>query len=261
MADDPQSSNNNSDGGHGNGWQGRNIGGYLPVSSGNHARTYIFRRSFKNIVKTTDMNKVNGTFSKYESTESGIHNIGHFAWAEPESEDYLVPYFLTTWVTMPKWEQNIGNATSYRITKSSFMIDKMICREWLTKNNEEVFVPNPSPYFDVYKDIGSYIGYGNLVGITKVPNSNFRLIQPMKRSDTELLKYKYRYATPIGILNDLPNTGKINDKRNTMDVKMINLHDWREMDDIQQLRQGDSYMHVWENKSLLRKPITNTLIQ
>lgn len=100
-----------------------------------------------------------------------------------------------------------------------------------------------------------------MVGITKVPNSNFRLIQPMKRSDTELLKYKYRYATPIGILNDLPNTGKINDKRNTMDVKMINLHDWREMDDIQQLRQGDSYMHVWENKSLLRKPITNTLIQ
>lgn len=86
------------------------------------------------------MNKVNGNFVKYKATENEIHNIGHFAWAEPESEDYLVPYFLTTWVTLPKWEQTMGNAMSYRISKSGFMIDKIICGEWLTKNNEEVFV-------------------------------------------------------------------------------------------------------------------------
>lgn len=68
------------------------------------------------------------------------------------------------------------------------MIDKIICGEWLTKNNEEVFVPSPSPYFNI-------------------------------------------------------------------------IQDWREMDNVQQLRQRDTYSHVWENKSLLRKLITNTLIQ
>lgn len=69
---------------------------------------------------------------------------------------------------MPKWEQTIANATSYRISKSGFMIDKIICEEWMTKNNVEVFVPNPNLYFDIYKDVG----YGDFVGITKVPNSN-----------------------------------------------------------------------------------------
>lgn len=169
MADDGQTSGQNSDGGQGNGWQGRNIGGYLPLGSGNHAKTYIFRRSFKNIIKTTDMNKVTGTFTRYKLGEAGLHNVGNFAWAEPESEDYIVPYFLSTWVTLPKWEQTIAN--SYRISKSGFMIDKIICMEWMTKNNEEVFVPNHNPYFDIYKDVGSYVGYGNLVGITKVPKT------------------------------------------------------------------------------------------
>lgn len=42
---------------------------------------------------------------------------------------------------------------------------------------------------------------------------------------------------------------------------MINLHDWREMPEVEQLRQGDTYTHVWENKSLLRKRITNTTVQ
>lgn len=82
----------NSDGGGGNGWKRRNIGGYLPVSSGNHMQTYMFRRSSKNIVKT-DMNKVQGHFVKYKGTENGIQNIGHYAWVEPESADYLVPSY------------------------------------------------------------------------------------------------------------------------------------------------------------------------
>lgn len=118
--------------------------------------------------------------------------------------------FLSTWVTLPKWEQTIGNASSYRIAKSGFMIDK-ICGEWLTKNNKEVFVPNPSPYFDIYKDIGTYIRYSNLMGITKVPNSNFRLIQPMTGTEAELPKYKY--AVPVAALSSLPNTGKIGKKK------------------------------------------------
>lgn len=65
----------------------------------------------------------------------------------------------------------------------------------MTKTNEEVFIPKP--YFDIYKDIGSYVGYVNLVGITKVLNSNFRLIQPMTGTDAELPKYKYMYAAPV----------------------------------------------------------------
>lgn len=91
------------------------------------------------------MNKVNGHFVRFKGTETGIQN-GHYAWAEPESEDYLVPYFLSTWVTLPKWEQTTENASSYRVSKSGFMIDKIICGEWPTKNNEDVFIPNPSPY-------------------------------------------------------------------------------------------------------------------
>lgn len=91
-----------------------------------------------------------GTFTRYKSGEAGLHNVGNFAWAEPESEDYIVPYFLSTWVTLPKWEQTIANATSYRISKSGFTIDKIIYREWMTKNDKEVFVHNPNTYFDIY---------------------------------------------------------------------------------------------------------------
>lgn len=38
---------------------------------------------------------------------------------------------------------------------------------------------------------------------------------------------------------------------------MIDLHDWREMDNVVKLRQGDTYTHIWKNPSLLRKPLTN----
>lgn len=122
MADTAQGMAESSDGGQSNGWEGRNIGGYLPLGSSNHAETYIFRRSFNNIVKTTDMNKVNSFFTRFNAADKGIKGIRNFAWAEPESEDYIVPYFLSTWVTLPKWEQTIKHTTSYRIAKSGFMI-------------------------------------------------------------------------------------------------------------------------------------------
>lgn len=64
------------------------------------------------------------------------------------------------------------------------------------KKNEEVFVPNPEPYFDVFVDHGQYIGYGTLVGITKIPN-NFHNILPMTGVDAEPPKYKYTYGAPI----------------------------------------------------------------
>lgn len=59
-------------------------------------------------------------------------------------------YLLTIWVTQIKWESTIGSATSYRVKRLGFTIDKVVCGEWLTKNNEEVLVPNPEPYFDVF---------------------------------------------------------------------------------------------------------------
>lgn len=58
------------------------------------------------------------------------------------------------------------------MTKQGFKIDNIIVGEWRTKN-EEVFVPNPLPYFELYVDKGNYISYGNLQGITGVPNKNF----------------------------------------------------------------------------------------
>lgn len=89
-------------------------------------------------------------------------------------------------MTPPKWEATIHNATSYRITKQGFKIDNIIAGEWITKNNEVVFVPNPLPYFELYVDKGNYIGCGNLQGITGVPNKKF--------TDTTYEGYRRRAA-------------------------------------------------------------------
>lgn len=59
----------------------------------------------------------------------------------------------------------MANVTLYRISESGFMIDKIVRGEWMTKNNE-VFVPNTNPNFDIYKDIGSYVEFGNLFPLT-----------------------------------------------------------------------------------------------
>lgn len=42
---------------------------------------------------------------------------------------------------------------------------------------------------------------------------------------------------------------------------MIELHDWREMPNVKLIRQGDTFTHIWHNRSLLRKPITNVMTQ
>lgn len=136
------------------------------------------------------------TFTKYESSTTSkeyqsISSINNYAWAQPESADYIVPYFLTTWVTAVKWEATIPNTTSYSIVRQGFKIDNIITGEWMTKNNEEVFIPNSLPYFEIYVDKGNYIGYGNLNGIPNILNKNFTEIQPMRGTEAELLKYKY----------------------------------------------------------------------
>lgn len=245
-----------------NGWDGSAIGGQLPPESTNEARTYNIQRTFTNMVKTCNMNGTNGTFTKYQSSEStGIHNTGHFCWAQPESSDYIVPYFLTTWVTIPKWESTIRNATSYRVKSQGFKIHDIVCGEWLTKNNEEVFVPNPLPYFQVFIDHGQYIGYGNLEGITKVPNDDFHIIQPTTGPDAELPKYKYSYGAPIQLVNALTSSNPITADNIQTEVNMIKLHDWREMPNVQNVRQGDTFTHIWHNHSLLKKPLTNIMTQ
>lgn len=122
----------------------------------------------------------------------------------------------------------------------------------MTKNNEEVFVPNLLPYFKLYIDKGNYIGYKNLRGITKVPNKKFTEIQPMRGTYAELPKYKYSYRCPIYLLNNMTNTSsQITASNLTTDILMIDLHDWREMDNIVKLRQGDNYTHIWNNQGLL----------
>lgn len=255
---DNQSDATVEDSGPGNGWDGHSIGGTLPNESTNEVRSYVIKRTFTHMVRTCDMNSTNGHFTKYEGSETaGVHNVGHFAWAQPESGDY----FLSTWVTIPKWEATMRNASSYRVKSQGFKIHDIICGEWLTKNNEEVFVPNPQPYFQICIDNGQYIGYGNLEGITKVPNKNFHEIQPNTGPDAELPKYKYNYAAPIHLLNKLPNSGDITADNKATDIKMISLHDWREMPNIQKLHQGDTFTHIWHNHSLLRKPLTNVMTQ
>lgn len=225
MADQDASTVADSDAGGENGWTGTSTGGALLPESGNEIRSYVIKRRFKNIVKTTDMYKANGHFQKYTGSEKCVHNIGHFCWNEPESGDYIVPYFLTTWVTIPKWEATLRNAMSYRVKRQGFTIDNVVCGEWLTKNNEKVFVPNPEPYFYVYVDHGQYIGYGNLVGITKVPNKDFREIQPMNGNDVELPKYKYIYGAPIHMINKVCTGNPIDADNISCDIQMIKLHD------------------------------------
>lgn len=144
-------------------------------------------------------------------------------------------YVLTIWVTQIKWESTIGSATSYRVKRLGFTIDKVVCGEWLTKNNEEVLVPNPEPYFDVFVvDHVQYIRYGNLGDITKVKNKNFHELQPMNGTDAELPKYKYNYGAPIHLFNMLPNSGEITADNLPTDVKMVELHDWGELPNVKQ---------------------------
>lgn len=199
--------------------------------------------TFKNMIKTMDMNSIKSTFTKYQGvTTTGktepINSIGHYMWTQPESADYIVPYFLTTWVTPPKWEAIIRYVTTYRVKRQGFKIDNIIAGKWMTKNNEEVFIPNPLPYFELYVNKDNYIGYRNLRGITKVPNKKFTEIQPMIGTDAELPKYKYSYGWPIHLLNNLPNsTSQVMASNLQTEIPMIDLHDWREMDNIVKLRQ------------------------
>lgn len=129
----------------------------------------------------------------------------------------------------------------------------------MTKNNEKVFVPNPEAYFNVYVDRGQYIGYGNLVGITKVPNRDFTEIQPMSGKDAELPKYKYAYGAPVHLINKVCSGNPITATNLQTTCYMIQLHDWREMPNITKVRQGDSFTHVWRNHSLLRKSLSNNV--
>lgn len=116
-----------------------------------------------------------------------------------------------------------------------------------TKNNEEVFVPNPLAYFELYVDKKNYIGYGNLQGITNVPNKTFSEIQPMRGTDAELPKYKYSYGCPISLLNTMENSSKQINANNT-EIPMIDLHDWREMDNAVKSRQRDTFTDIWKNR-------------
>lgn len=76
MTDQSATTEADKDSGQNNGWTGTNIGGLLPEESGNTVRSYVLKRRFKNLVKTTDMNSINGYFTKYQGSETGIHNAG-----------------------------------------------------------------------------------------------------------------------------------------------------------------------------------------
>lgn len=84
----------------------------------------------------------------------------------------------------------------------------------------------------------------------------------MRDTVEELPKYKYSYSCPIHLLNKILNSAsQITLSNLQMDIPMIVLHDWMEMDDIVKLRQGDTFTHIWNNPSLLRRPLTNIYVQ
>ncbi|CAE1320483.1 unnamed protein product [Acanthosepion pharaonis] len=58
----------------------------------NYIQQHSFNRTFKSFIKTTGMNSVKGTFTKYQGQTKptgSIESIGHFVWAQPESGDVL----------------------------------------------------------------------------------------------------------------------------------------------------------------------------
>lgn len=63
MADQDASTVADSDPGSRNGWEGSSYGGELPPESGNSVSSYVIKRRFKHLVKTTNMNDKR-TFSK-----------------------------------------------------------------------------------------------------------------------------------------------------------------------------------------------------
>lgn len=72
----------------------------------------------------------------------------------------------------------MNTATAYRVKSIGFELDNVIRGEFLTKINKEVFVQNPQPWFQIYIDKGQYIGYGNLEGLTSIPNNTFQDKKP-----------------------------------------------------------------------------------
>lgn len=117
----------------------------------------------------------------------------------------------------------------------------------MTKNNEEVFVPNSATL--LYVDKSNYIEYDNLKGITGTLNKKFSEIQLMKGTDAELPKYKYSYGYPIHLLNVMRNTSaQITASNLTTELPMIDLYDWREMDNVIKLRRRYIHMHLEKSK-------------
>lgn len=64
----------------------------------------------------------------------------------------------------------------------------------------------------------------------------------MTGADAELPKYSY--GAPIHLINKLLNSGNITQDNLLTNVKMISLHDWREMPDVKHLQQGDTFTHT-----------------
>ncbi|CAI9735766.1 Hypothetical predicted protein [Octopus vulgaris] len=137
-----------------NGWAGTSHGTPVPPRSDNFMREYTIKRTFRNMVKTTNMNGAKVTFQQFQGNEKGCHQVGHYYYGTVSSEDYIIPYWLTSWIKPIHFEQSIKTATSYRIKSIGFEITDIIGGEWTTQKNEEVFMQSPYPYFELFKDTG-----------------------------------------------------------------------------------------------------------
>lgn len=153
----------------------------------------------------------------------------------------------------------IKTASSYRIKSIEFQISDIIGGEWTSRNNEEVFLPSPLPYFEIWIDNSTYVGHSNFKSITHIPNQGFSLIQHKGFKDMELPKYTCVYCAPTAYINQV-NECNITDDTQSCGTNIIKFHDWREMHNTFKVRQGDVFTHNWDNPSQLSIPLTNVAL-
>lgn len=97
----------------------------IPNVTGNHKRDFVFKRIFLNLIQTTTMNQASLKFANFHGDEGGIYEIEHYV--RVVTEDYIVPYFNTSWVKPKQWELSLHTATSHRVKSLGFQIDDIIC--------------------------------------------------------------------------------------------------------------------------------------
>lgn len=66
----------------------------------------------------------------------GYREVKNYAWGQVTLKDYIVPYWLPSWIKPAQIKIMTQATTSYRVNKMGFKIDNITCGEYATKNND-----------------------------------------------------------------------------------------------------------------------------